>query len=393
MEVYRPCSTAELADMVCHAVEQGTRLDIKGGGSKSGIGAPLPETRILDMRGFAGVVAYDPGELVLTVRAGTRLAEVEALVAEQNQMLAFEPYDHGPLDGREAGRSTIGGVVAAGFSGPRRLSRGGVRDHLLGFAAVSGRGEPFVAGGKVVKNVTGYDLPKLVTGSWGRLAAVTEVTMKVLPAPRQTVTHILRGLDAQQACRAMSVALGSQAEVAAAAYLPCEADAAAETCAMTAFRLEGFAPSVAARAALLERVLVDFGQVEVAEPADRIWEEVKTLSPLANAATLWRVSIPPKSMPHLAETLAAAHSHWLADWGGGLIWTSFSGDPRILRRAAADAGGHALLVRGSSELRAAVPAFHPQQPALAALEARVRRGFDPAGIFETGRFLEQAHAN
>lgn len=388
MSAISPRNPAELADAIRDAAATDAKLEICGGGSKSGIGVPDRETTLLDMRGFAGIVDYDPAELVLTVGAGTLLADVEELVAGQGQMLAFEPFDPGRLHGGEAGRTTIGGVVAGAAAGPRRLSRGGARDHLLGFAAVSGRGEAFVAGGKVVKNVTGYDLPKLIAGSWGRLAALTEVTFKVLPAPRQTATRFLRGLDTRQAARAMSTALGSQTDVAAVAYLPEAPGDALGPGSVTAFRLEGFAPSVAARAALLETVLGDHGRLEVAEPADRLWNDVKTLAPLAAAATIWRVGIPPRAMPALVETLTAANARWLADWGGGLVWTSFSADPEILRRAAAAAGGHAALVRGPTELRAAVPAFHPQTPALAALEARVRRAFDPAGVFETGRFLD-----
>lgn len=385
MKVVAPGSPAELVEIVRDAAASRAKLDIRGGGSKKDIGGPIEEATVLDMRGFAGIVDYDPAELVLTVGAGTLLEEIETLVVEQKQMLAFDPVDYAPLMGRERGKTTIGGVVAGAVAGPRRLSRGGVRDHLLGFSAVSGRGEPFVAGGKVVKNVTGYDLPKLMAGSWGRLAALTEVTLKVLPAPRRVETYIVQGLDAEQAYRAMSIALGSQAEVAAAVHLP-EGSDGSGTGALTAFRLEGFAASVAARAALLEKVVDPFGRVELAEAPRLLWEQVETLAPFANDPILWRVSIPPKAMPRLAGDLMSTDARWLADWGGGLVWTEFAGDPERLRGAAASYGGHAMLVRGASDLRAAVPTFHPQPPALAELEARVRRGFDPAGVFETGRF-------
>lgn len=384
MSVLAPRDQAELVEAIRDAGATGTKIDLRGGGSRSGTGAPVPESATLDMRAFAGVADYDPAELVLTVGAGTPLADVESLVARHDQMLAFEPFDFAQVSGGECGRTTIGGVVAGAVSGPRRLSRGAVRDHLLGFSAVSGRGEAFVAGGKVVKNVTGYDLSKLMAGSWGRLAALTEVTLKVLPAPQQQVTLIVCGLDAAQAYRAMSTALGSQADVAAAAYMPDAAEKGGGT--VTAFRLEGFVPSVAARAIMLDSVLGGFGRVEQADPAAGLWDRVKSLAPLATASTLWRVSLPARSMPSFSETLAAAGAPWLADWGGGLVWTGFVGEPAILRRTAAEAGGHAALVKGPSELRAAVPAFHPQAAGLAALEQRVRRGFDPLGVFETGRF-------
>ena len=386
MSVLAPRDQAELVEAIRDAAATGAKIDLRGGGSKSGTGAPVVESTTLDMRAFAGVADYDPAELVLTVGAGTPLADVESLVARHDQMLAFEPFDFAQISGGECGRTTIGGVVVGAVSGPRRLSRGAVRDHLLGFSAVSGRGEAFVAGGKVVKNVTGYDLSKLMAGSWGRLAALTEVTLKVLPAPQLQMTFIVRGLDAGQAYRAMSTALASQADVAAAAYLPEAPDDGPGDRAVTAFRLEGFAPSVAARAIVLDRVLGGFGRVEQADPADGLWDRVRSLAPLATASTLWRVSLPARSMPSFSETLAAARAPWLADWGGGLVWTGFAGEPAILRRAAAEAGGHAALVKGFAELRAAVPAFHPQAAGLAALEQRVRRGFDPLGVFETGRF-------
>jgi glycolate oxidase FAD binding subunit len=242
----RPATTDDLCALIADAQATGTKLRLRGGSTKDAIGAPC-EAQVIDMRGFAGVVDYDPPELVLTVGAGTPLAQIEALVASEGQMLAFDPFDHGAMLGNDGG-ATIGGIIAAGVAGPARLSRGGARDHLLGFTAVSGRGEKFVAGAKVVKNVTGYDLPKLMAGSWGRLAALTELTLKVLPAPRTQQTLVMRGLDPAGAVAAMARAMGSAAEVTAAAHLP---DWRGE--AMTALRLDGFAESVAARAAAATR--------------------------------------------------------------------------------------------------------------------------------------------
>ncbi len=374
----RPATEAELSEIVGEAAATGGRLAIRGGGSKIEIGAPEENVRALEMRGFDGVVDYDPPELVLTVRAGTRLAEVQALVAGQNQMLAFEPFDHGPIFGRPAGDATIGGVVAANVSGSQRISSGALRDHLLGVRAVSGRGELFVSGAKVVKNVTGYDLPKLLAGSWGRLAALTEVTLKVLPAPRMAVTCVLRGLAPEAAVQAMAAAMGSQAEVAAAAHRPMPEP-------MTLFRLQGFNASVTARMQALERRLAPFGQLQRAAEAEALWEELRSLAPLPVDVPLWRVSVPPAAGGGLGRTLQALGAEWLLDWAGGLAWISMA-DGAAVRQAAAAAGGHAMLLRGPAALRAVVPAFHPQASALAALEGRVRKAFDPAGVFETGRF-------
>jgi glycolate oxidase FAD binding subunit len=385
--IIRPTTEDDLKDAIADAARAGARLEIRGSGSKAGIGAPR-EAAVLDMTGFAGIIDYDPAELVLTVGAATPLAQVEALVAAEGQMLAFDPFDHGPIFGRPAGTATIGGIVAAGVSGSRRVSRGGARDHLLGFHGVSGRGEAFVGGAKVVKNVTGYDLPKVVAGSWGRLAALTEVTVKVLPAGREQLTLALEGLDAPQAQAAMARAMGSQADVAAAAHLPGPS-------AVTALRLEGFGPSVAARRTILAAMLADVGALRALDEdeAQALWTSVRTLAPLGDEPPLWRINTPPSQGPRVVAALAPLGARWLFDWAGGLIWLAFDGDPAMVRAAAEAAGGHAALVRAPDAMRHAVPALHPQSPGVRALEARVRRAFDPLGVFETGRFLDDTDAD
>ncbi|WP_343521555.1 glycolate oxidase subunit GlcE [Sphingomonas sp.] len=366
----RPANIDDLCAVIAEARDSGTKLRLRGGGTKDAIGAPC-DAQIIDTCGFAGVVNYDPPELVLTVGAGTPLAEIETLVASEGQMLAFDPFDHGAMLGNDGG-ATIGGVVAAGVAGPARLSRGGARDHLLGFTAVSGRGETFVAGAKVVKNVTGYDLPKLMAGSWGRLAALTELTLKVLPAPRTRLTLAMRGLDATGAVAAMARAMGSAAEVTAAAHLPDWQGKA-----VTALRLDGFAESVAARAAMLTGF-------EALEGGDALWMAVRDAAPLPRELPLWRLIVAPGQAPDVIAALPGAE--WLFDWAGGLIWLASNADPAVIRTAAEAADGHATLMRASEAMRRAVPALHPQPTALAAIEERVRRAFDPDGVFETGRF-------
>jgi glycolate oxidase FAD binding subunit len=355
----RPQSIEDLAGIIADAAASGRKLEIVGGGTRAELGAPREAER-LDMTAFSGAIDYDPAELVLTAGAGTPLAEIEALVASKNQMLAFEP--HG------APGSTIGGVVAAGVSGSRRVSCGAVRDHLLGFKAVSGRGEAFVGGAKVVKNVTGYDLPKLACGSWGRLFAMTEVTLKVLPRPPECLTLAAEGLDAAGAVALMAKALGSQADVAAAG----SADG------VTALRLEGFGPSVAARRALLE-AMAPLRAHSGAE-ADAFW--LALIDPLPDASALWRLSVPAS---RAAEAVTKGLGPWLMDWGGARVWLA-SEDAAAVRAIATEAGGHAMLVRAPEAMRETVPALHPQPAPVRALEARIRRAFDPAGVFETGRF-------
>ncbi|BAK68155.1 glycolate oxidase subunit GlcE [Sphingobium sp. SYK-6] len=372
MTILAPASLDELALMIREALAAETKLEIRGGGSKAGVGAPR-DAAILDMRGLSGIVDYDRAELVLTLGAGTPLAQVQALLAENGQMLAFEPFDQGPVFGAPPGAATIGGVVAGAISGPRRLSAGAARDHLLGFTAVSGRGEIVSGGGKVVKNVTGFDLPKLMAGSWGRLGALAEISLKVLPAPAATRTCVLRGQDAPMAAAAMARALGSAIAPAAAAYLPGAA-------AQTLLRIEGFGPSLDARWSMLEAM---FGPVEAAPGA--VWDGLRTLAPLPRDGTLWRLSIPARHMPAIGNALETAGAPWLADWGGALVWTVLA-DPALARRIAGEAGGHAMLFRADPAVRSAVPAFHPQPAVNAALEARVIGAFDPLGVFATGRF-------
>jgi glycolate oxidase FAD binding subunit len=389
-KTFRPSTDQEVVDAVQQAAADGRRLEIRGGGSKAPFGAPDRDADLIDMTAFGSVIDYDPAELVLTAGAGTPLTTIQALVASENQMLAFEPFDHGVIYGREGGAATLGGVVAAGVAGSRRVSAGAARDHLLGFKGVSGRGEAFVAGAKVVKNVTGYDLPKLICGSWGRLVALTEVTLKVLPRGREQTTLMVEGLSPEQAQSLMARAMGSHADVSAAAHMPAGAFGARP---VTAIRLEGFGPSVAARSAMLTAMVAPDHPILVAPQADAaaFWTNLRDLTALASNQTLWRVNVPPSRGCSVVAALEPLGAAWLFDWAGGLVWLGVDCDPRLVRAAAAAAGGHATLVKGSIALRAHVPALHPPAYGVAALETRVRRAFDPSGVFETGRFLEAAH--
>lgn len=384
MNIMQPRSADEVRDCILETLSAGEKIEIRSGGTKAAFGKPAEAAHLLDMRALSGIVDYDPPELVLTVLPGTPLCEVTALLEERNQMLAFDPFDHAILFGNEPGAATIGGIVAAGVAGSQRLTSGSARDHLLGFKAVSGRGEAFVGGAKVVKNVTGYDLPKVMAGSWGRLAALTELTLKVLPRPPEKLTLALRGRDTGEAIVAMAKALGSPTEVAACAHLP---DAEGEGRSLTLFRLQGVGPSVRARATALEALLAPFGtaiRLEVDE-ADYHWRSLTSLAMLGSGP-LWRISVAPSKGEAIAAAVRTLGGRCALDWAGGLVWATFQGGVDEIRQAASAAGGHATLVRADSELRQATPTFHPPHPGVAALEERVRRSFDPHGIFETGRF-------
>lgn len=371
-----PRDAQDLCQIVSDAAADGTKLEVLGGGTRAAIGAPR-ECSFVALRNLKGVIEYDPAELVLTVRPGTPLTEVEELVAAEGQMLGFEPWG-------EPG-STIGGAVAAGSAGSRRITAGSARDHLLGFTAVSGRGESFVAGGKVVKNVTGYDLPKLMAGSWGRIGAMTELTLKVLPSPRKTLTLTALGLLPRDAYRLMAASLGSCAGVSAAACLGTG---------QVLLRIAGFEPSVAARRSALQDLLdgsCDLFPLDEREAAS-LWQCCETGHGLSGSV-LWDVHLPPRRAPDLVETLQTLGAEWSMDWGGGRVWVALDEQAETVREATARLGGTARLVRAPGEMRVRVPAFHPREPAVMALEQRVRRAFDPAGVFVTGRFLEDAHAD
>ena len=400
-ETLKPRDAEELRAVVAWAAAESMPLELRGAGTKRGFGRPVQATHSLDLSGLSGVTLYEPEELVLSARAGTPLAEIEALLLERRQALVFEPADLGPLYGSLPGKGTIGGMLAANLSGPRRIKAGAARDHFLGFTGVNGHGELFKAGGRVVKNVTGYDLCKLLAGSFGTLAALADVTVKVLPAPEETRTVLVLGLDDAPAVKALAAALGSAHEVSAAAHLPRAvaggfslARVSGAGTAVTAVRVEGFPASVAARSRSLEALLASFGGIgELGrEESLAFWREVRDLGPFAaeRELSVWRVSVPPASGPaFVARVKTALEARAYYDWGGGLVWlgVAASGDAgaAVVRAALAECGGNATLLRAPDPVRAAVPVFEPLSDGVASLTRRVKESFDPRGILNPGR--------
>ena len=387
-------------------------LEIVGHGSKRLIGQPMATNALLDLAALNAVTSYEPNELIITVQAGAPLADVRSLIDSRNQQFAFEPMDTAPLLGT-ANLGTIGGMIGAGLAGPRRIKAGGARDHLLGAHGVSGFGDSFKAGGRVVKNVTGYDLCKLLAGSWGTLAVMTEVTLKVMPRPESERTLVLRGLDDVAATRAMTAALGSPFDVSGAAHVPNSAFRAAGSGlgelgdrgeAVTLLRLEGITASAVHRAAALGKLLAPFGAADVLEDdaSAAVWDSVRDVRPFAASGALaawpvWRIVCPPASGGALGQALSRdTGGDVIYDWGGGLIWAALPPKPdaqaALVRQRVDAAGGHATLLRASDEVRRNVDVFHPQAGGLAALSERVRQSFDPKGIFNRGRMLRESGA-
>lgn len=403
MQRFRPKDGPELAKLISWAAGDGEALEVIAGGSKRGLGRPVAAPHVLDMTGFTGLEAYEPEELVLTAKPGTPLGEIEAMLDRAGQMLAFEPGDWGEMLDGAAGRQTLGGTLACNLAGPRRIKQGAARDHLLGFHAVSGRGEAFKAGGRVVKNVTGYDLSKLMAGSYGTLAVLTEVTVKVLPKPEATRTLVLSGLDDERAVAALTQALNSPYEVGGAAHLPAAAAPSVLTGAggaATLIRVEGPRPSVETRAAALRQELRDFGAAEVLSDAAAVapWRALRDVRPFLGERdrVIWRISVAPQGGPGVAATIGRSlDMRAFFDWGGGLVWCAVASDvanggAEIVRGAAKAAGGYATLIRASADLRARIPVFDPQPPALAALSRRIKESFDPRRILNPGRMYEDA---
>ncbi|MGQ0664115.1 MAG: FAD-binding protein [Pseudomonadota bacterium] len=400
-ETLRPATPAQLREAVAWAAAAEARLEVVGGGSKRGLGRPIQASHSLDVSRLAGIGLYEPEELVLTAAAGTTMAEIEAALARHRQMLAFEPADWGPLLGAPAGKGTLGGAISANLAGPRRIQAGAARDHFLGFAAVSGRAEAFKAGGRVVKNVTGYDLCKLMAGSFGTLAVMTEVTVKVLPAPAKTRTVLVFGLDDEGAAAALGAALNSPCDGSGAAHLPAAIAGRSGVdhvrtsgASVTAVRVEGTAASVAARVAGLRALLGGRGALEELHTMNSgtLWRELGDVAPLLPDPdrAVWRICVPPSAGPACAAAIADGRAaEFYFDWGCGLVWLAVDpagdGAAAAIRALVAAAGGQARLVRGPAGLRAAVPVFEPPPDPLATLTARVKDAFDPRRILNPGR--------
>ncbi|ANW06067.1 FAD-binding protein [Bradyrhizobium icense] len=412
MDTLKVRDANDVEEVVRAAIASEQPLEIIGHGTKRLIGQPMATNAVLDVSALNAVTSYEPNELIITVQAGAPLADVQSLIDSKSQQFAFEPIDTSALTG-VSGSGTIGGMIGSGLAGPRRIKAGGARDHLLGAHAVSGFGDSFKTGGRVVKNVTGYDLCKLLTGSWGTLAVMTEVTLKVMPRPESERTLVLAGLDDVAANRAMTAALGSPFDVSGAAHLPNSAfrpatgalaDLASEGRAVTLLRLEGIAASVADRATSLGKTLAPFGAVEMLEDAASatLWSAIRDVQPFAASGALgawpvWRIVCPPASGGALGQALAReTGGDVIYDWGGGLIWAALPPKPDALaamvRRRVEAAGGHASLIRAPEATRRNVDVFHPQSGGVAALSERVRNSFDPKIILNRGRMVKGSAA-
>lgn len=390
MTHHLPRDEQEACAIIREASDKGTLLSLAGQNTKAEMGRPNQTDASISSTAMTGVTLYEPAEMVISVRSGTPLSDVVRTLAEKGQELPFEPMDYRPLLGTR-GEPTIGAVAAMNISGPRRITAGAARDSLIGVRFVNGRGEAVKSGGRVMKNVTGLDLVKLMAGSWGTLGFLTEVTFKVLPKQERRATLVLRGLKDAQALEALSQALGSPYDVTGAAHIPARDRQGASTL----IRLEGFSVSVDYRLGELRRLLKPFGgSTDILERggADAVWQSIRDATVLKDGAdrAIWRVSTAPTKGAEFAKFIAQSlDAQWFYDWGGGLIWISVplaeDAGASVLREATRTFGGHATLVRAPAEIRSAVDVFEPQADALMTLAKGIKAAFDPKGILNPGR--------
>ena len=394
-----PSNEEAVRDIVLEAIASETPLSLRGEGTRTGYGRAGACTQMLSTAALTGITLSEPAELVLSARAGTPLRDIVALLEQRGQELAFEPMDHAAFYGGTPGGGTIGGLVAVNAAGPRRIKAGAARDHVLGFRCVTGRGDIVKSGGRVMKNVTGYDLSKLVAGSFGTLAVLTEVTLKVLPRPETERTLMVLGLTEEAALAVLRAASGTPHEVSSFAVVPADVPPLAARGPVALLRLEGPEVSVLKRRDdLVAHFTATGARFETMPEASskELWAALRDAKPVASSkGPVWRVSVAPTSGYGLVAALRAAgvpvETHFW-DWAGGLVWLGLDADATgedgaegAIRAAVGKLGGHALLMRASDELRARVPVFQPQAPALAALTKRVKDSFDPLHILERGR--------
>ena len=407
-QVLRPADADELRDAVASAAAAKLPLAVAGSASKANLGRPVEADHVLDLSRLSGIIDYEPEELVITAAAGTPMPVVEAALKAGGQEMCFEPADYGPLLGGAAGRGTIGGMFACNISGPRRVKSGAARDYLLGAKAVNGRGEFFKCGGRVMKNVTGYDVCKLLAGSYGTLAVMTEVSFKVLPLPSHIHTVVVFGMNEADAVAALGDALKSPYEVYGAVHVP--ADVAVRSAvdvvraagkSVTAVRVEGPDPSIRYCCGNLFEMYRGKGALAELDDAQSevFWREIRDVTAFVapRDRAVWRLSVAPaKGAEVWGKIRNACDAQAILDWGGGLIWLAAATDDdesvrsqeRVIRAAVADAGGHALLMRASESVRARVSVFQPQAGGVAALTRRLKDSFDPNRILNPGRMYE-----
>lgn len=395
VSVLHPTDEKDAALIVSRTLARRRSLGIVGGDTRAGLGRPSTHAERISSAAMSGITIYEPAELIIGAKAGTPVAEVTSTLEREGQMLAFEPIDHRRIFST-FGEPTIGGLAATNASGPRRIKAGAARDAMLGVRFINGLGEQVKAGGRVMKNVTGLDLTKVMSGSHGTLGFLTEVTFKVAPRPEQSMTLEVAGLSDADAIDALSAALGSPFQPSGAAHLPAELSGGR---ARTFIRLEGFRDSVEHRLDVLARRLGRWGAPTTIGDSESttLWADVRDAGPIIVPVdnAIWRVSCAPSQAPAIVMEIASSieSARWFFDWGGGLIWLSVpaldDAGAGVIRGALISSDGHATLVRAPEEIRGSVAPYQPLPEPAMRLTAGIKHSFDPEGVFERGRMYEE----
>ncbi len=385
MNPLTPKNEEEIAEIVHEHAREKKPLRILGGGTRQGLGHAVDGRSISTLK-LNGITLYEPASLTMVVKAGTPLKTIEKALAKQGQHLPFEPADYRVLLGSR-GEPTIGGLVACAISGPRRIQAGALRDSLIGVRFINGEGDIIKSGGRVMKNVTGYDLVKLLAGSYGTLGILSELSFKLLPAPERVANIEIENLDDEKAVEAMSIALGSPFDVSAAAHFKTKKTGT------TMIRLEGFKQSVLYRSEQLKQLLDEFGKTKIVADQSKVkskWSDIRDVTSFGDKrGAVWRLSLKPSDSPAVVAVIREAHElEAIYDWGGGLVWLLMpalkdSGE-KAVRQAVNKVGGHATLIRQVAKENVG-NIFHPQSSAVQHLSRALRMKFDPHSILNHGR--------
>lgn len=401
MEFFQPRDEQDLSSFIERAHNNRVPVEIRGSGSKAAIGRPVQVKHALSSLNISGILFYEPRERVMSAKAGTPLKFIEETLAYNGQMLPFEPVNFAMINQKPEEQGTIGGVFASHVDGSRRILAGSAQDHFLGMNAVNGMGKRFKAGGRVMKNVAGYDICRSVAGSWGTLVIMTDVTFRVMPKPETTKTLIFYDLLDVLAIELMGKAMKTPYEISGAAHLPSslvsnltDSDLNTRGKAITALRLENFSYAVSNRLDKLQEILGSFAAMDILDKDKSLtfWSDVRNLNFFKSSdAPFWRITTAPSKAVEIVASIRAHHPECVAayDWAGGLIWllTPYRADAGAseVHRTVLNRSGNATLMRGSSELRNSTYVFQPLERNMKALVKKVKHAFDPAGILNPGK--------
>lgn len=398
MDTFQPSNEDQLAELIRFGLAENKRFSVAGYSSKAGFGrAPRADAEI-SCTALAGIREYDPAELVMQAGAGTSLTEITEALDKHNQYLAFEPMQLGQLYDANLSRSSIGGLFAANVSGSRRFVAGAARDHLLGFKAVNGRGEVYRSGGNVIKNVTGYDLSKLLCGSWGTLSVMTELSFKVLPKPTHSSSIVVNNISIRDGMNCLALISASPLQASGLAFIPDNTPVNSDSLKknesnICVIRFEGTSISVQARMRDAETMLSKkYNLQHIPEDESvHLWTQINDVRPLRDESCIARMSVAPSKTEGLLQYVEEIeHSKYFVDAGGGWIWLSLKeenacGEIRKLRDMLADEGASLLIYKASDNIKNQAGVYSPMSPAMKSLQMNLKNSFDPENILNPDR--------